>query len=76
MVGSVHHWDGSGPLDQFLFGGWPGERGDTSLRTLEALHRAPDRLDVATLLEAQDRQDATASQRIVQDASLSVGTGD
>jgi hypothetical protein len=48
----------------------------TSLRTLKALHRALDRLDVPALLEAQDRQDAMASQRIVQDALLSVGTGD
>ncbi|WP_352396699.1 sugar phosphate isomerase/epimerase family protein [Kineosporia sp. NBRC 101677] len=90
VVGSVHlieileffhvlrqnNWDGVWQLDQFPFREDPVDAVKTSLRTLKALHRALDRLDVPALLEAQDRQDAMASQRIVQDALLSVGTGD
>ncbi|MBT0769324.1 TIM barrel protein [Kineosporia sp. J2-2] len=90
VVGSVHlieileffhvlrqnNWDGVWQLDQFPFREDPVDAVKTSLRTLKALHRALDRLDVPALLEAQDRQDAMAAQRIVQDALLSVGTGD
>ncbi len=90
VVGSVHlieileffhvlrqnGWDGVWQLDQFPFREDPVDAVKTSIRTLKALHRALDRLDVPALLEAQDRQDAMATQRIVQDALLSVGTGD
>jgi len=90
VVGSVHlieileffhvlrqnNWNGVWQLDQFPFREDPVDAVRTSIRTLKALHRALDRLDVTALLAAQDRQDAMATQRIVQDALLSVGTGD
>jgi xylose isomerase len=90
VVGSVHlieileffhvlrqnDWDGVWQLDQFPFREDSVDAARTSIRTLKALHRALDRLDVDALAEAQAKQDAMAAQRIVQDALLSVGTGD
>jgi xylose isomerase len=90
VVGSVHlieileffhvlrqnNWDGVWQLDQFPFREDSVDAAKTSIRTLKALYRALDRLDVDALTEAQSRQDAMAAQRIVQDALLSVGTGD
>jgi xylose isomerase len=40
----------------------------TTIRTLKMIYRALDRLDADGLVEAQHRQDAMATERIVQDA--------
>jgi xylose isomerase len=38
---------------------------------MRSIHRALDRLDVAALRQAQDRQDALAASRIARQALLS-----
>jgi len=55
-------------LDQFPFREDSVDAARTAIGTLKRLHRALDRLDTAALAEAQERQDAMAAQRLVQDA--------
>ncbi|MDR1079322.1 MAG: sugar phosphate isomerase/epimerase [Propionibacteriaceae bacterium] len=66
----INGWEGVWQLDQFPFREDPVDAARTSIRTLKALHRALDRLDVAALRQAQAAQDAMAAQRVVQDALL------
>jgi xylose isomerase len=80
-VGSVHlgetlefllalrqiNWQGPVLLDQFPFREDPVEAARQSIRTIRALNRVLDRLDVAKLSATQDRQDALAAQRLVLD---------
>lgn len=83
-VGSVHlietlefilelrriDWTGLWALDQFPFREDPVEAAKASIRTLKALNRAVDRLDLDALKAAQDRQDALAAQRLVHELLL------
>jgi xylose isomerase len=55
-------------LDQFSFREDPVEAVPASVRAMRGLNRLADRLDNAALAQAQERQDAMASQRLVQDA--------
>ncbi|WP_182113123.1 MULTISPECIES: TIM barrel protein [unclassified Actinotalea] len=85
MVGSVHitevfeffytlrinGWDGVWQLDQFPFREDRVETARASIRFLKAIHRALDELDYDGLREAQERQDAIAAQKLVQDVLLS-----
>lgn len=85
MVGSIHMveifeyfhvlrkngWEGVWNLDQFPFREDQVENAKLSIRFLKAIHRALDNLDEEGLEEAQARQDALATQRIIQDALLS-----
>ncbi|MEV6842853.1 TIM barrel protein [Actinoplanes sp. NPDC051411] len=82
VVGTVHtseifeffhvlrknNWDGVWQLDQFPFREDSVDAARTSITFLKRIHRALDRLDEAALAEAQERQDAMATQRIVQNA--------
>lgn len=61
-------WDGVWQLDQFPFREDSVDAARTSITFLKRIHRALDRLDETALAEAQERQDAMATQRIVQDA--------
>jgi xylose isomerase len=61
-------WEGVWQLDQFPFREDSVDAAKTSIGTLKRIHRALDRLDVAALAEAQERQDAMAAQRLVQEA--------
>jgi xylose isomerase len=86
VVGSVHlvetleffhtlrrnNWEGVWQLDQFPFREDSVDAAKTAIRMLKHLHRALDRLDETGLAEAQERQDAMAAQRIVQNALLGV----
>ena len=63
-----NNWTGVWQLDQFPFREDSVDAAKTAIGTLKRIHRALDRLDVAALAEAQERQDAMAAQRIVQDA--------
>jgi xylose isomerase len=67
-------WKGYWMLDQFPFREDPVEAARSSIRTIRALHRLLDRIDPAALRAAQDRQDALAAQRLVQ--QLFLGTLD
>ncbi len=67
----LNGWHGVWQLDQFPFREDPVDAANTSIRFLKALHRALDTLDVEGLRQAQERQDAMAAQRLVQDALLS-----
>jgi hypothetical protein len=67
----INDWNGVWQLDQFPFREDTIDAARTSIRFLKALHGALDVLDIAALQEAQERQDAMASQRLVQDALLS-----
>lgn len=85
MVGTVHitevfeffytlkinEWEGVWQLDQFPFREDSVETARASIRFLKAIHRALDELDMTALRDAQERQDAIAAQRLVQDVLLS-----
>jgi xylose isomerase len=85
VVGSVHlvetleffytlrecGWDGVWQLDQFPFREDSVEAARAGIETMRSIHRALDRLDVAALRRAQDRQDALAASRIARQALLS-----
>jgi len=59
-------WKGYWMLDQFPFREDPVEAAKASVATIQALNRVLDRVDLAALRAAQDRQDALAAQRLVQ----------
>ena len=67
----INGWNGVWQLDQFPFREDAVDAARTSIRFLKALHKALDMLDIPALQEAQERQDAMAAQRLVQDALLS-----
>lgn len=83
-VGSVHlietlefvlelrriEWKGLWALDQFPFREDPVEAARASIRTLRAMDRLLDSLDLTSLRAAQDAQDALAAQRLVHDLLL------
>lgn len=83
-VGSVHmtetleylyalrriQWDGPILLDQFPFRENPVQAARESIRTIRALDRLLDRVDLKALQAAQERQDALAAQRLIQDLFL------
>lgn len=83
-VGSVHliesleflyalrriNWQGPILLDQFPFREDPVAAARASIRTLKALDRLLDRVDMTALAEAQQQQDALAAQRLIQDLLL------
>jgi xylose isomerase len=85
-VGSVHlietleflhalrqiDWQGPLLLDQFPFREDPIEAAHSSIRTIRALDRLLDRIDLNSLAAARDRQDALEAQHIVMD--MLVGT--
>jgi xylose isomerase len=80
-VGSVHiietmeflyalrriNWEAPILLDQFPFREDPVEAARASIRALRALDRLLDRIDLKALEAAQQRQDALAAQRLVQE---------
>ncbi|MEV6851798.1 hypothetical protein [Actinoplanes sp. NPDC051411] len=82
VVGTVHlteifeffhvlrknQWEGVWQLDQFPFREDSVDAARTSIQILKRIYRALDRLDEPALAEAQERQDAMAAQRLVQDA--------
>ncbi len=86
-VGSVHlietleflqalrqiNWQGPLLLDQFPFREDPIEAARSSIRTIRALNRLLDRIDLSVLVAAQNRQDALAAQRMVMDLLLGGG---
>ena len=86
-VGSVHlietlefllelrriDWKGVWALDQFPFREDPVEAARASIRTLRAMDRALDRLDMTMLKAAQDSQDALAAQRLIHELLLGSG---
>jgi L-rhamnose isomerase len=61
-------WEGVWQLDQFPFREDSVDAARTSIQILKRIYRALDRLDEAALAEAQERQDAMAAQRLVQNA--------
>ena len=67
----INDWNGVWQLDQFPFREDTIDAARTSIRFLKALHGALDQLDITALQQAQERQDAMAAQRLVQDALLS-----
>lgn len=83
-VGSVHlietleflhalrqvNWQGPILLDQFPFREDPVIAARTSIKTIRALNRVVDRIDLAALKAAQDQQDALSAQRMVLDLLL------
>jgi xylose isomerase len=85
VVGSVHltetleffytlrecGWEGVWQLDQFPFREDSVEAARAGIETMRSIHRALDRLDIAALRQAQDRQDALAASRIARQALLS-----
>jgi sugar phosphate isomerase/epimerase len=82
VVGTVHlteifeffhvlrknQWDGVWQLDQFPFREDSVDAARTSIQILKRIYRALNRLDETALAEAQERQDAMAAQRLVQNA--------
>jgi len=60
-------WQKAWKLDQFPFREDPVESARASIRTLRALHRLLDRVGDDQFEAAQERQDALAAQRLVQD---------
>lgn len=54
-------------LDQFPFREDPVEAARMSIRALRAMNRLLDRINLESLMAAQDRQDAFAAQRLVQE---------
>jgi xylose isomerase len=86
-VGSIHfietlefilelrriNWTGLWALDQFPFREDPVEAARASIRTLRAMNRALDRLDICQLKAAQDKQDALAAQRLIHELLLGKG---
>lgn len=71
----INNWEGVWQLDQFPFREDTVEAARLSIRTLKALYRALDDLDMPALREAQAHHDALAAQRIVQTALLSSMAG-
>jgi xylose isomerase len=83
-VGSVHmietleflhalrqiEWQGPVLLDQFPFREDAVAAARSSIRTIRAMNRVLDRLDLAALNAVQNRQDALAAQRLVLDLLL------
>jgi xylose isomerase len=79
VVGSVHpvetleflwalrqiSWEGPVLLDQFPFREDPVGAATLSIQAIEGMERLLDRIDVAALHDAQERQDALAAQAIV-----------
>jgi xylose isomerase len=63
-------WEEPILLDQFPFREDPVQAARESVQTIQAIDRALDRLDLDTLAEAQQRQDALAAQRTVLDLVL------
>jgi xylose isomerase len=61
-------WNGVWQLDQFPFREDSVEAANLAIDFLKRIDAALNRLDVAALDEAQERQDAVAANRIVQDA--------
>lgn len=57
-------------LDQFPFREDPVEAARRSVQTMQAIDRTLDRLDLDTLAEAQEHQDAVAAQRTVMELLL------
>lgn len=66
----INGWDGVWQLDQFPFREDSVDAAKTAIRFLKALYRALDTLDMPALAAAQERHDAMAAQRLVQDALL------
>lgn len=67
----INGWEGVWQLDQFPFREDTVEAARLSIRFLKAIYRALEALDIAGLRAAQERQDALAAQRLVQDALMS-----
>jgi xylose isomerase len=67
----INNWEGVWQLDQFPFREDTVEAAKLSIRFLKGIHRALDELDIDALRAAQDRQDAMAAQRLVQDVLFS-----
>jgi xylose isomerase len=63
-------WDRPILLDQFPFREDPVRAATESIRTVQALEALVDRLDLVALADAQERQDAMATQAIVLDELL------
>jgi xylose isomerase len=63
-------WEEPILLDQFPFREDPVDAARTSIRTIRAIERTLDRLDLDALRAAQDGQDAAAAQRVVLDLLL------
>ena len=63
-------WDRPILLDQFPFREDPIDAAAISIRTIEAMERLLDRIDTQGLEAAQERQDALAAQRLVNDVLL------
>lgn len=63
-------WKGYWMLDQFPFREDPVEAARASIGAIRALNRLLDRVDLGALKAAQDRQDALAAQRLVQQLFL------
>jgi xylose isomerase len=63
-------WKGYWMLDQFPFREDCVEAARASIDTIRALHRLLDRIDLEALRASQDRQDALAAQRLVQQLFL------
>ena len=63
-------WEAPILLDQFPFREDPVTAARASIRTVRALDRLLDRVDLNQLRAAQDAQDALAAQRLIQDLLL------
>jgi xylose isomerase len=63
-------WDKAWKLDQFPFREDPIDAARAGIRVLRGLHRLLDRIDMDQFAAAQERQDALAAQRLVQDLLL------
>jgi len=63
-----NHWDGVWQLDQFPFRENSVEAATLAIDFLKMVDRGLDRLDMAALQQAQQRQDALAALRIAQQA--------
>jgi xylose isomerase len=70
------NWTGPILLDQFPFREDAIRAAQHSIKTIRALNRILDRLDLKALKAIQDRQDALAAQRLVLDLLLGVGKED
>jgi xylose isomerase len=69
-------WQGPLLLDQFPFREDPIRAARSSIRTIRALNRVLDRIDLSALTAAQERQDALEAQRLVLDMLLGAGTAE
>ena len=63
-------WDQPILLDQFPFREDPVGAATLSIKAIEGMERMLDRIDADALRDAQERQDALAAQRLVQDLLL------